>query len=62
MLRNCFWHSYHKVQQVGPSISHQTREPLSDARLDDQMKINPNNKMYTKKPTYKKLIVDEVMA
>ena len=62
MLRNCFWHSYHKVQQKDLSASHQIIESSSDNQLDDQVNINPNNKKRTKKPTLKKLIVDEIMA
>ena len=62
MLRNCFWHSYYKIEQEVLSVSHQKIESSSDNRLDDQVKINPNKTMRTKMPTLKKLIVDEIMV
>jgi len=62
MSRNCFWHSYNRIQQHEASTCHQKMESSSDNRLDGQVKINSNNKKRTKKPVLKKLIVDEAMA
>ena len=48
MLRNCFWHSYHKVQQEKFSTNYQIKKHSSDNLLDDRMKINSNNFMDAK--------------
>jgi hypothetical protein len=62
MLRNCFWHSYHEIQQQETSDCHQIITFVSDNHADNKVKKISNDKKRTKKPTLNKLIVDEIMA